>query len=143
MKLYKKQTAPIVVNEKVANRIANGILKMQTGFANYLCSITKKWDQRNQWTFLILVSLIFGGLSILAIVIPYQLTKDQSYIFPISITPSKTTPVHQDEYTITENEFQKIQKYKTVHPNLQVDNPPLFDSLNLVEQIYYSQKTIK
>ncbi len=143
MKLFKNQTPPEVEKDKVANRIAHGILNVQTSFANYLFSNTKKWNQRNQWAFLILVSLILGGLSILAIVVPYQLSKNQTYIFPIPITPSKTIPVHQDEYTITENEFQKIQEYKSVHPNLRVENPPLFDSLNLVEQIYYSQKNIQ
>ena len=140
MKLFKKHAQPEVVKDKVANRMAHCILNVQSGFANYLCSITKRWNQKNQWAFLILVSLILGGLSILAIVIPYQLAKDQVYIFPIPITPSKTIPIHQDELTITENEFQKVQKYKSVHPNLRVENPPLFDSLNLVEQIYYAQK---
>ena len=143
MKLFKKHTPPEVIKDKVANRIAHGILRVQSGFANYLFSITKRWNQRNQWAFLILVILILGGLSILAIVVPYQLTKNQTYIFPIPFTPSKTIPLHQDEYTITENEFEKILEYKSAHPNLQVENPPLFDSLNLVEQIYYSQKTIK
>ena len=143
MKLFKKHTQPEVVKDKVANRMAHCILNVQSGFANYLCSITKRWNQKNQWAFLILVSLILGGLSILAIVIPYQLTKDQAYILPIQITPPKTLPKYQDEYTITENEFQKIQEYKSIHPNLQTENPPLFDSLKLVEQIYYSQKIIK
>lgn len=143
MKLFKKHTQAEVVKDKAANRIAYCILKTQNGFANYLSSNTKKWNQKKQWAFLISVSLIFGGLSVLAIVVPYQLTKDQAYTVPTAITPSQTNLRHQEGYSITENEFKKIQEFKIVHPNLQVENPLLFDSLNFVEQIYNSQKTIQ
>lgn len=143
MKLFKIQTKPEFVKDKAANRISQSILKIQSGFSDYLFSITKKWDHKSQWVFLILVSLILGGMSLLAIVVPFQLTKNQTYFLPDEMTFSKTIPAHPERYTITEKEFQKIQEYKSEHPNLQAENPPLFDSLNLVEQIYYSQKPIK
>lgn len=143
MKLFKTHTQTEVAKYKAANRIAKGILKIQSGFSDYLFSITKSWDQRNQWVFLILVSLTLGGMSILAIIVPYQLTKNQTYFLPDEMTFSKRIPAHPEKYTITEKEFQSIQEYKSLHPNLQTENPPLFDSLNLVEQIYYSQKPIK
>ena len=143
MKLFKTHTQPEVVKDKAANRIAHGILKLQSGFSDYMFSMTKSWDQKSQWVFLIMVSLILGGMSILAIVVPYQLTKNQTYFLPDEITPSKTIPAQSERYTITEKEFLMIQEYKSAHPNLHAENPPLFDSLNLVEQIYYSQKTIK
>ena len=143
MKFFKTHTQPEVVKDKAANRIAQGILKIQSGFSDYMFSMTKNWNQKNQWVFLLLVSLVLGGMSILAIVVPYQLTKNQTYFLPDEMTPSKRIPAHQEKYTITEKEFQMIQEYKSTHPNLQAENPPLFDSLNLVEQIYYSQKTIK
>ena len=143
MKHIMKHIQPEVIKDKVANRIANCILNVQISFSNFLGSITGKWNQRNQWAFLILVSLIFGGLSVLAIVTPFQLIKDQANILPIHITPPKTIPGYKNEYKITGNEFQKVQEYKSNHPNLQVENSPLFDSLKLIEQIYHAQKIIK
>ena len=143
MKLFNKHIEQVVLKDKAAGRIANAILKMQNGFANYLFAITKRWNQAHQWIFLILVCLILGGLSILAIVVPLQLNKNEKSIMPVTITLPQSIPFQKQEYIITETEIQKIQEYKSIHPNLQTENPPLFDSLKLVEQIYYSQKIIK
>lgn len=140
MKRVKKNIQQENIKDKAANRIANGILKAQTGFAKYLLSVTKKWNQKHQWIFLYVVCLIFGGLSIMAIVIPFKINQNNSYVLPKFISVPKNIQLQNDEFRITENEFQKVHEYKLNHPGLQNERPALFDSLNLVEQIYYSQK---
>ena len=140
MKPFNKHIEQEVLKNKAAGRIANAILKMQNGFANHLSAITKKWNQTHQWLFLILVCLILGGLSFLAIVVPIQLNKNEKSIMPETIILPQSIPFQKEEYIITDTEFQKIQEYKRNHPELKDENPPLFDSLTLVEQIYYTQK---
>ena len=140
MKLFNKHIEQEVLKDKAAGRIANAILKMQNGFANHLFAISKKWNQSQQWLFLILVCLILGGLSVLAIVVPMQLNRNEKSIMPVTIILPQSIPFQNDQYNITDTEFQKIQEYKRNHPGLKDENPPLFDSLTLVEQIYYSQK---
>ena len=46
----------------------------------------------------------------------------------------------QKGFLITKEELQKVQEYKLAHPNLGKEIPGFYDSLNLIEQSYYSQQ---
>lgn len=140
MRFLNKQISRETVTDKAATGIAKGILKTQTGFENYMRSLSKNWKGKQQWIFLYSVCLIFGGLSIVAIVIPFRMKDANSNIIPKSIAVPKSIHQQRNGFAITENEFKQVQEYKANHPNLQKERPDLFDSLSLIEEIYYSQK---
>jgi hypothetical protein len=140
MKTMSRQINKEALTDKAANGIAKGILKTQSGFEKYMRSLSKNWKNKQQWIFLYLVCLIFGGLSIVAIVNPFRVKDTNSGLIPKSI--AVPTRIHQQRngFAITENEFQQVQKYKAKYPNLQQERPGLFDSLSMIEEVYYSQK---
>lgn len=140
MKLFAKYIKSSSLNDKAANGIANGILKSQNRFAKYMFTVTKNWKQKQQWIFLYMICLLFGGLSIAAIVNSFTIQKQDVTIIPKSISIPRNIHKQNNELIITEIEFQKVQEYKRRYPNLQNERPALFDSLSLIEQVYYSQK---
>jgi hypothetical protein len=140
MKFLNKQINREAVTDKAASGIAKGILKSQNGFANYMQSLSKNWKGKQQWIFLYSVCLILGGLSIVAIVIPFRMKDTNSNIISKSIAVPKSIHQQRNGFAITENEIQQVQQYKSKHPNLQTERPGLFDSLTLIEEVYYSQK---
>ena len=140
MKLFKRNKSQLNIQDKAATGIANGILKTQNWFAINLQQVTKSWKQKQQWIFLYLVCLVFGGLSIVAIVNSFKASDKEKSIIPKPISTPKNIYRGDKEFLITENEFQKVQEYKQSHPNLIKERPGLFDSLTLIEQVYYSQK---
>ena len=140
MKLIKRKEGQVNVPDKAATGIANGILKSQRWFANTLENMTNKWKQKQQWIFLYTVCLLFGGLSIAAMVHSFSIPENAKALMPNSISVPKNIYKEEKAFLITENEFQKVQEYKRTHPNLIKERPGLFDSLVLIEQSYYSQK---
>ncbi len=140
MKLFKKNINETNIPDKAAKGIANGILKSQSWFANNLESQTKKWKQKQQWFFLSGVCILFGGLSITAIVNSFRPPANSKAIMPKAISTPKTIQANTILYLITEDEFQQVQTYKQQHPDLIKNRPRLFDSLTLIEQSYYLQK---
>jgi hypothetical protein len=140
MKLFKKNMNQTNIPDKAATGIANGILKSQNWFANHLDDLTKKWKQKQQWFFLLGVCILFGGLSVVAVINSFRQSTNSKAIMPKAISIPKTIQNNTNLYLITEKEFQQVQTYKQQHPNLIKERPGLFDSLTLVEQSYYSQK---
>jgi hypothetical protein len=140
MKLFNRKEGRVNIPDKAATGIANGILKSQRWFANTLESLTNKWKQKQQWIFLYTVCCLFGGLSIAAIVNSFKVPETTNAIMHKSITVPKNIYKEHKAFLITENEFQKVQEYKRTHLNLIKERPGLFDSLALIEQLYYSQK---
>ena len=140
MKFLNKQISRETVTDKAATGIAKGILKSQNGFANYMQLLSKNWKGKQQWIFLYFVCLIFGGLSIVAIVRPFRVKDTSSSLIPKSNDVPKSIHQQRNGFAITENEFKQVQEYKAKHPNLQQERPGLFDSLRLIEDVYYSQK---
>ena len=140
MKLFKRNKSQLNIQDKAATGIANGILKTQNWFAINLQQVTKSWKQKQQWIFLYLVCLVFGGLTIVGIVNSFKASDKTKSIIPKPISTPKNSYRRDKAFLITENEFQKVQEYKQTHPNLIKERPGLFDSLTLIEQVYYSQK---
>jgi hypothetical protein len=140
MKLFKKNKSQLNIQDNAANGIANGILKTQNLFALNLERVTKNWKRKQQWIFLYLVCIAFGGMSIVAIVNSFKAPDKRKSINPKQISTPKNIYRRDKAFLITEKEFQKVQEYKQTHPNLIKESPGLFDSLTLIEQVYYSQK---
>lgn len=140
MKLFKTNSNHENLKDKAANKIASGILISQNSFSKTMTAVTKKWKQKQQWVFLYVVCLFFGGFSIIAIVNSFEGREAGKAIIPKSITVSKNIYQQSGVLVITKNEFQQVQEYKRAYPNMQKERPGLFDSLSMVEQIYYSQK---
>lgn len=140
MKIINRQINKEALTDKAANGIAKGILKTQSGFEKYMRSLSKNWKGKQQWIFLYFVCLIFGGLSIVTIVNPFRVKDTKSSIIPKSIAVPNSIHQQRNGFAITETEFQQVQEYKAKHPNLQKERPGLFDSLSLIEEVYYSQK---
>ena len=140
MKTMNRHINKEALTDKAAGGIAKGILKSQNGFAKYMQSLSKNWKGKQQWIFLYFVCLIFGGLSIVAIVHPFRVKDTNSSLIPKSIAVPKSIHRQRNGFAITESEFQQVQEYKAKHPTLQKERPGLFDSLSLIEEVYYSQK---
>jgi len=140
MKTMNRQINKEALTDKAANGIAKGILKTQSGFEKYMRSLSKNWKNKQQWIFLYLVCLVFGGLSIVAIVNPFRVKDTNSSLIPKPIAVPKSIHQQRNGFSITEREFQQVQEYKAKYPNLQKERPGLFDSLSLIEEVYYSQK---
>lgn len=135
-----------------AGKIAKGILSFQKRFADTMSATTKKWKTKQQWIFLYLVCLILGGLSVVAVIKPFK-EKTSTFSKPASIHIPKLLKPDEDKIIITDNEITKLHLFqhrldslsKTKDGKIKVEQfvkrrPGLFDSLKMVEQMYYSQK---
>jgi len=140
MKFPNKLISKDAMTDKVASGIAKSILKFQSGFAKCMQSVTKNWKDKQQWVFLYLVSLCFGGLSIVTVINSFKTPNINSNIIPKAIAVPKNVHQKTNGFAITKNELRQVLEYKEKHPNLQQEQPGLFDSLNLIEEVYYSQK---
>ena len=140
MKLFAKNKSQINIPDKAAAGISNGILKSQRWFATSLQGLTKSWKQKQQWIFLYLICLVFGAMSLVAIMSPFKTYRTSIIIIPKSINIPKKFYKEDKAFLITKREFQQVQEYKRSHPNLLKERPGLYDSLNLIEQAYYSQQ---
>ena len=140
MKLFdNKKTAKL--SEKAAAGIANSIIRSQYWFAAKMKSLTKKWEQKERWGFLYLVCLFFGGASIIAVVNPFRAEGTGNFIISDTISTTQRIISRQKKgFRITKDELQKVKRYRSDHPNLPGEKPGLSDSLNLIEQIYYTQQ---
>lgn len=140
MKFLNKQIFSEAMTDKAATGIVKGILKSQNGFAKWMHSVTKNWKGKQQRIFLYLVCLCFGGLSMLAIVNPIGIQNTNSGIIPKSIAVPKNVQLQNKGFAITQEELRQVQEYKAKNPKLHKERPGLFDSLSLIEEVYYSQK---
>lgn len=140
MKLIKRDNGKINIADKTAAGIANGILKLQHLSAMGLQVLTKSWKQKQQWVFLYLICIVFGGSSIIAIVNPFRTSHTLKIIIAKPISTTKNIHKDNKSFLITKKEFQRVREYKSAHPNLLKERPGLYDSLSLIEQIYYSQQ---
>lgn len=136
----KNQTGQSVdITKTMANKIAGYILTIQQSFANKLNKQTKAWPRRRKLVFLLGVCVLFGGMSLSGL-----FPSSNSLRFDQMFAPDKTKhtienqPVNQ--LHITDSEFMHVQQFKQDHPDLQTQQPALFDSFSLVEEMYYSQK---
>lgn len=135
-----------------AKILAKGILSVQKRFADAMSATTKKWKTKQQWIFLYLICLILGGLSAVAVIKPFE-EKTSTFLKPISIHIPKLLKPEEKKIIITDNEIMKVHAFKqrldslskSKEGKIKVDKffnerPWLFDRLEKVQQLYYSQK---
>lgn len=153
MRLFKKNIAP-GAGDKAAGWIANTILRIQRKFAEVLEKKSISWKAKQQWIFLYLVCLVFGGLSVVAIIKAFNKKASNILSKPAAIkTPRMIPDENRSTVMITDNEIRKVHIFKhtldslskTDYGKIKVKNllerrPGLMDSLEMVEQLYYSQK---
>ncbi len=142
MSFFKKHIkADYMANrrDRVAAGIAGLILKVQVWFAVFLGARTGSWKRLHQQFFLLGIVLCFGGLSMVPIIRAFSKHNDISSFRQQSITvPAKVNkPIWA--LLITDDEYRKVQDFKTGHPGLAKDNPRLYDSLLLIEDAYNMQ----
>jgi hypothetical protein len=140
MKLFKRNTDKGTLSDKAAGRIAKGILKTHGFFVNVMQSVTNNWKQKQQRLFLYSICIVFGSLSVVAIIQPFKTKQPGSSFKPQSIAVPRNINQKPLVFIITDTEFKKVQEYKQQHPDLMKERPGLYDSLRLIEENYYSQK---
>lgn len=153
MKLSKKNIGP-GVSDRAAGWIANRILMIQNRFADGLSKLSASWKTKQQWIFLYMVCLVFGGLSVVAIVKSFNKKPSNILSKPAAIkTPRMIPDENRNSVMITNNEIRQVHAFKhsldslskTEEGKIKIKNllahrPGLMDSLEMVEQLYYSQK---
>ena len=140
MKFFRTDNIQEKISEKAAASIGNGIFRLQDWFTSKMQGLTKKWEQRHRWLFLYLLCLVFGGLSIAVIIAAFQTNGICKAMIPAPIRATKITQWQSKGFLITKKELQLVQRYKAAHPALVKEMPVLYDSLSLIEQMYYSQQ---
>lgn len=148
MKLFKKNIAQtnLAAGDKAAGWIANGILKVQNRFANVLGKMSATWKTKQQLIFIFLITIVLGGLSVMAIIKPFNKKAQNNLSKPAAIKIPMMLPDENDnQVRITYDEIKKIQVFKqsldsAKRKKLLMQRPGLMDSLEMVEQLYYSQK---
>ncbi len=140
MRIFKTKSDKTTQGDRAAKSIATGILEMQNRFAGMLKRMTKKWGQKHQWIFLYSVCVVFGTLSILAIIQPFKTREASKVIIIKSIVVPKSIYKENKAFRITRKELEQVRAYKAKHPNLNKTRPGLYDSLSLIEESYYSQQ---
>lgn len=131
-----------VNTDKAAGYIANAILKVQKKFSEFLGQISASWKAKQKWIFLYMVCLVFGGLSVFSMVQSFN----KSNVLPKHDAIKVPRNIHKNSsIRITNIEFRHVQKFKRSLDSasklrLMEERPGLMDSLEMVEQLYYSQK---
>ena len=163
MRLFKKKEKPIddeereKLSDKVAGKIAGTGIKMQKIFADKMNKIFMNTGNKKTKTILIAFCITAGGYSIYlltnAIISPAK--KQESFKIDQVKTPqhfskSGEESILPDAY-VDEQTYNKIQEFKkymdSLHQNKKVEydsilqaRPGLMDSVQMLEEIYYSQK---
>ena len=140
MKQFKNTNRENKISDKIAIGIADSILKFQRYFSNKVQLRTARWKKIEQVAFLFLVCFVCGGTSIVVMVDCLKDSYSNHSIIPNQISSVKSIYKKGKPLPITDKEFRAIQHYKLSHPQLLLDRPGLYDSLQRIEQIYQSQK---
>ena len=105
MKFFKRNNARTKspLSDKAAGWIASGILKAQNKFAKVLGKMSASWKTKQQLVFLYLVSIVLGGLSVTAIIKPFDKKAENNVSKPATIkTPRMIPDETQNSVTITD-----------------------------------------
>lgn len=139
------------ISEAAAGRIAKIILAVQAKFARIMGKVSSRWKAKQQLIFMYLICLVLGGLSVIAIIKPFN-NKDVLHR-PAEIHLPKLIPRDADKVIITDNEIEKVRGFKqrldslskTKEGKIKLQRflkarPGFMDSIEKVDQMYYSQK---
>lgn len=131
------------VTDKVAAKIASGIIYLQTKFSKQMSKIVSGMTVQKVKVFLILFCVISGGLSIYFIVSSLRAKK----VDPMKIERVRMPEnLHRSGDEVMDNEmpldiYQQIQDYKKYMDSIgEPMRKSLLDSMNILEQIYLQQQ---
>ena len=161
MWLFKKQKneeigSNLLTSDKVAGKIAGAGIIVQRKFAEGMNKILKNMNKKKLKAFLIVFSISAGGYNIYLIANAISGSEKNQMSFKVD---QVDVPKHFDktgdeiipESYVDEETFYKIQAFKKYmdslkqNKNNQYDSilnarPGLMDSVQVLEEIYYSQK---
>jgi hypothetical protein len=139
----KKEIKEGGLRDKVAGKIAAGILRLQTQFSDRMNKIFSTMNTKHIKLWLIIFSFSSGGLSI--------------YFFVSALTEKKPVPVQVDRIhmllhlnedaademnnRVDASVYDRIQEYKRYMDSTgEAIRPSLADSIKMLEEIYLSQQ---
>jgi len=144
------------ISDKVAGKIASAGIRLQKKFSDGMNKIFKNMNNRNLKAFLILFCLCAGGYSIYlaaSAITGSEKTQKSIKVDQVDVPKyfDKTGDEVIPEAYVDEETFNKMQEFKQYIDSLkengskQYDSilqarPGLMDSVQVLEEIYYSQK---
>lgn len=137
MKMFKKKKKDKEYpwTDKAANKVAAGILKVQTKMSNAVNNKLNKLTARKLKIVLLIFCLCWGSLSI------YFMVFDKK----AAVRPEKVRMVRQPDenssYRVDTEIIEQIHAYKKYMDSLgESIRPTLLDSMNVLEEIYSKQQ---
>ena len=139
----KKEVKETPLQDKVAGKIAGGLIKVQTKFSNGMNKIVSTMTTKKVKIWLAVFCIVSGGLSVYFFVNAI-VTKPKS-VFKID---NVHVPEHFDksgdeimENPVSVEMYQQIQEYKRYMDSLgEPIRPSLLDSIKILEEIYLQQQ---
>ena len=142
------------VQDRVAKAIAGILLSIQSRFSRFMNERTKKLNLRTQKLFLVLFCLIFGGFSLYAFVDVFRNSEmSTGSLKPDQVSMPKYYPEQsQSKHPfVSEMDMIRISRFKLYMDNLSNSikgkhvydsilqvRPGLMDSIQVIEELYYS-----
>ena len=140
----------------MAKGIAGFLLSMQNRFASFMNGKINNLSSRSKQIGLVLFCLLFGGFSIYAFVGAFRNTGNSGKaIKPDQVAVPKyydRTASENKEPSVSENDIIRINRFskymdslshsvkgKAVYDSILKARPGLMDSIQVLEEIYYSQ----
>ena len=152
----KKHGEEPKVQDKVAKGIAGFLLSVQNSFASFMSNRINKQSNRSKRIWLAIFCLMFGGFSIYAFVGAFRDAGNSGKgIKPEQVSVPKyydRTDNQIAEPSVSERDIMRINRFKKymdslraapkgrpVYDSILKARPGLMDSIQAIEQIYYSQ----
>lgn len=153
--LFKKrkgENKEYLLKDKVANRIADFLLSAQSRLAVFMGSKTKSLTTKAKTVWLTVFCVAFGGFSIYAFVGAFE---DRKAIKPSQVSVPKHYDITEPktrQQPVSEKDIKRIHRFKKhmdslhlspggkiVYDSILKTRPGLMDSIQAMEEIYYSQ----
>lgn len=131
------------VTDKVAGKIAGGIVTIQTLFSKRMNKIVSTMTITNLKVWLISLCIISGGLSIYFIISSLTSTTATSIKIERVRMPAHMNKAGDEimEHSMTPDIYQQLQDYKHYMDSIgEPIRPTLLDSIKMLEQIYLQQQ---
>lgn len=142
-KRKKKEPKETPLQDKVAGKIAGGLIKVQTKFSDGMNKLISTMTIKKVKMWLAAFCIVSGGLSVYFFV--NALVSKPKQVFKID---NVHVPEHFDksgdeimENPVPDEMYQNIQEYKRYMDSLgEPIRPSLLDSIKFLEEIYSQQK---
>lgn len=151
-----KESKESKVQDRVAKGIAGFLLSMQSRFAFFMDGRINKLSNQSKQICLVVFCLVFGGFSIYAFVGAFRNSESSAKrLKPDQVAVPKyydRTDSEINEASVSERDIMRINRFKKymdslkrsatgkqVYDSILRTRPGLMDSIQVIEQLYYSQ----